>query len=448
MRIASGMKGILDRLVTYMMRNMQAPLSNKERRSFETRMYAEYLRFIAPIGIITAFLLICLAPLHYLGILGYEGSRSVATTYVLVGFAGTMLAFSLYCVHLLRDSDVESLPLNLDYAFNSIVIVGSLIASHISADTSGGMSMFYVSLTVTLLMFRLRPGRYRLFMVPWYAAAAFMVFQRFGAGKAFFAEMSNVTVLFLILVVIYSIMDASRVRLHHATREAERAAEELRRSNAKLSALKEESEQKALLIESKNTELARLNDKLVQLSERDALTGVANRLKGSAILEHEWNRALRTRESFGLLIVDVDFFKDYNDYYGHPKGDECLKRIAEVICATFNRASDVVVRYGGEEFYVILPQTSEEGARRLAANLVRRVKDARLEHQASPIAAYVTVSVGATSMTPGVDITVEDMFAAADRALYDAKDGGRDMYCYRKAQFRHAEGLIEGEPDI
>lgn len=439
------MKGILDRLATYMMRNMQAPLSGKERRSFEIRMYAEYLRFIVPIGIVTSFLLTCIAPLHYLGILGYEGSDSAATAYVIVAFAGTMLAFSLYCARLLRSGETASLPLNLDYAFNAMVIMGALVASYVSEDTAGGISMFYVSLTATLLMFRLRPGRYRLFMVPWYFAAVLLVYLRFGGGKAFLAEMSNVTVLFLILIVVYSIMDASRVRLHHATREAERAAEELRRSNAKLSALREESEQKASLIEAKNAELAQLNDRLVQLSEHDALTGVANRLKGSAILEHEWNRALRTRESFGLLIVDVDFFKDYNDYYGHPKGDECLKRIAEVICSTFNRASDVVVRYGGEEFYVILPQTSEEGARKLAANLVRNVKEARIEHQASPIAAYVTVSVGATSMAPDSGITVEDMFAAADRALYEAKDGGRDMYCFRKAQFRHAEGLIEAD---
>lgn len=243
--------------------------------------------------------------------------------------------------------------------------------------------------------------------------------------------MSNVTVLFLILIVVYSIMDASRVRLHLATREAERAAEELRRSNAKLSSLKEESDQKAVLIEAKNEELAQLNERLVQLSEHDVLIGVANRLKGVAILEHEWNRALRTRESVGLLIIDVDFFKDYNDYYGHPKGDECLRKIAEVICSTFNRSSDVVVRYGGEEFYVILPQTSEEGARVLAQEPVENVKASRMEHETSSIAAYVTISVGATSMTPDGKLTVEDLFATADRALYDAKSGGRDMYCYR-----------------
>ena len=442
------MKSILDRLMTYILRNMQMPLSKKERRSFEVRMYAEYLRFIAPIGIVTSFLLICIAPLHYLGVLGYQDSNAVATAYVIVIFAGVMLAFSLYCVHLLRNRDMSALPHNFDYAFNAMVITGSLIASYVSSDTAGGMSMFYVSLTVTLLMFRLRPNRYKLFMIPWYAAAAFLVYQRFGGGKAFLAEMSNVTVFFLILIVIYSIMDASRVRLHHATREAERAAEELRRSNSKLSALKEESERKASLIEAKNEELARLNERLVQLSEHDALTGVANRLKGSAILEHEWNRALRTGESVGLLIIDVDFFKDYNDYYGHPKGDECLKRIAEVICSTFNRSSDVVVRYGGEEFYVILPQTAEEGARGLAARLVNGVRSARMEHASSPIAAYVTVSVGATSMSPYAWLTVDDLFAAADRALYDAKEAGRDMYCYRKAKYRHAEGLIEGDPNL
>ena len=442
------MKGILNRLMTYIVRNLQMPLSQKERRSFELRMYAEYLRFIAPIGIATSFLLICLAPLHYLGILGYQDSNAVATTYVIVGFAGFILAFSLYCVHLLMSRDMSALPQNFDYAFNAMVITGALIASYVSSDTAGGMSMFYVSLIATLLMFRLRPNRYRLFMIPWYAASAFLVYQRFGGGKAFLAEMSNVTVLFLILIVIYSIMDASRVRLHHASREAERAAEELRRSNAKLSALKEESEQKAALIEAKNFEIARLNERLVQISEHDALTGVANRLKGSAILEHEWNRAQRTRESVGLLIIDVDFFKDYNDYYGHPKGDECLRRIAEVICSTFSRSSDVVVRYGGEEFYVILPQASEEGARRLAANLVVNVKSARMEHASSPIAAYVTVSVGATSMVPDGELTVDDLFAAADRALYDAKDGGRDMYCYRKAQSRGSVGLIGENQDL
>ena len=104
------MKSILDRLMTYIVRNLQMPLSQKERRSFELRMYAEYLRFIAPIGIATSFLLICLAPLHYLGILGYQDSNAVATTYVIVGFAGFILAFSLYCVHLLMSRDMSALP--------------------------------------------------------------------------------------------------------------------------------------------------------------------------------------------------------------------------------------------------------------------------------------------------------------------------------------------------
>ncbi len=130
-------------------------------------------------------------------------------------------------------------------------------------------------------------------------------------------------------------------------------------------------------------------------------------------------------------MCDIDFFKFYNDSYGHQEGDDCLIKVAEAIQNSVFRSSDLAARYGGEEFAVILPQTDAKGALMVAQNLNKCIENLRLEHKSSKIADYVTLSVGASSIIPNKDISFEDLLQKADEALYDAKDTGRNKAIYK-----------------
>ena len=136
--------------------------------------------------------------------------------------------------------------------------------------------------------------------------------------------------------------------------------------------------------------------------------------------------AARENEPFSLMMIDIDYFKQYNDTYGHQAGDRCLKRIASVLKHSMRRASDLVARYGGEEFAVLLLGVSAEKVRPLAETISRRVHDLRIPHKASQVSPYVTVSVGVASLTPRPGANRERLLMEADQALYQAKRDGRN----------------------
>ena len=168
-----------------------------------------------------------------------------------------------------------------------------------------------------------------------------------------------------------------------------------------------------------------------QLGEQavtDPLTGVANRRKMDEMLAVEWERGRREGTPVAALVIDIDFFKKYNDHYGHPAGDECLKAVARAIDDLCLRPGDLACRWGGEEFFVLLPATDQAGADHLAAALVRAVRQLRLPHAASAVAESVTVSVGAAAVQPGPEHQPGELVEHADRALYRAKQEGRDRY--------------------
>jgi diguanylate cyclase (GGDEF)-like protein len=132
------------------------------------------------------------------------------------------------------------------------------------------------------------------------------------------------------------------------------------------------------------------------------------------------------------LIVDIDFFKQYNDTYGHQGGDECLRRVAESMRKTCSRAGDLVGRFGGEEFVALLPATNAEGGMLIAEAIRRNVEALAIEHAGSAVARVVTVSVGVTQMTPGTNVRLEDLFGQADAALYQAKITRNAVATYRQ----------------
>ncbi|HEX5725407.1 MAG TPA: diguanylate cyclase [Longimicrobiaceae bacterium] len=179
-------------------------------------------------------------------------------------------------------------------------------------------------------------------------------------------------------------------------------------------------------LEEANDRLREANQRLERLSSLDGLTEVANRRHFDEALAVEWRRAARSGQALSLIMIDIDCFKDYNDTYGHRRGDQCLREVAGVLKGAVQRAGEVVARYGGEEFAVLLPGTPEEGAGIFAELLRRRVEDLHIPHQASSAGTAVTVSLGVATVAPSPRLTPNDLVDAADRALYQAKHEGRN----------------------
>jgi diguanylate cyclase (GGDEF)-like protein len=172
--------------------------------------------------------------------------------------------------------------------------------------------------------------------------------------------------------------------------------------------------------------LQKANDKLQQLATMDGLTGIANRRRFDDQLKLEWRRLGRESAALSLILCDIDHFKLYNDTYGHQAGDDCLRTVARTMADTARRPADLVARYGGEEFAVILPNTDVEGALRVARDILEAVKGQELAHDSSPVGPFVTLSLGVAAMVPNPQLLPESLVDAADQALYEAKEQGRD----------------------
>ncbi|OEF96528.1 diguanylate cyclase [Desulfuribacillus alkaliarsenatis] len=174
-------------------------------------------------------------------------------------------------------------------------------------------------------------------------------------------------------------------------------------------------------------ELKRYRDLLKENSMVDGLTGVANRRRFDEAIELEWRRALRYEHSLSLLMVDIDYFKRYNDTYGHLEGDECLRKVAITLKQTLKRPLDMLARWGGEEFACLLPDTDAESAFKVAEQLRKAIVGLQLPHESSPISEYVTVSIGVATVLPNAEMHREDLFKQSDEALYKAKENGRNQ---------------------
>jgi len=173
--------------------------------------------------------------------------------------------------------------------------------------------------------------------------------------------------------------------------------------------------------------LETLNEELQKLADRDGLTGVANRRSGNAYLKNTWLRLRREAQPLSVIMLDVDDFKRFNDTYGHQKGDDCLIQVASVLLRQTQRSSDMVVRYGGEEFMLILPNTDQNGALQIAENIRFAIEALAIEHSGSSTSDCITASLGSATTLPSDDGDIEQLVFAADQALYKAKQNGRNQ---------------------
>ncbi|TFW16597.1 sensor domain-containing diguanylate cyclase [Duganella callida] len=184
------------------------------------------------------------------------------------------------------------------------------------------------------------------------------------------------------------------------------------------------------------TERKQAEDKIVQLqrelevlSYRDSLTNVANRRMFDTLYPVEWAKARATGEPLSLVVIDIDYFKHYNDHYGHLQGDDCLRRVAQALDAGASRSRDLCARLGGEEFVLLLPATDEAAARNVAERCRKLLAQKEIPHARSGVGRLVTISMGVGTIVPGADDDAHVFLDRVDRRLYHAKSAGRDQVC-------------------
>ena len=170
------------------------------------------------------------------------------------------------------------------------------------------------------------------------------------------------------------------------------------------------------------------NDMLEKLSMYDGLTNIRNRRFFDETFEKTFSEIKRDKKSLAVLMIDIDFFKPYNDNYGHGQGDETLRKVAKALEKTIKRASDFVARYGGEEFVILLKDINKDGVEAVANNLLNAVRELKITHEFSKIENYVTVSIGASFYNSSSDITKLELLLKADETLYNVKNSGRNNF--------------------
>lgn len=175
-------------------------------------------------------------------------------------------------------------------------------------------------------------------------------------------------------------------------------------------------------------ELEKSNAELQLLSSLDGLTGIANRRRFDEFISNECLRSARENSVLSLILIDIDYFKPYNDNYGHLAGDGCLRQVASALTEVVHRPADLVARYGGEEFVVVLPHTDIDGAVQLAKTLCEKIRSLNIPHTHSDVSEHLTISLGITSKVACEGSSPTDLIKLADEALYQAKESGRDRY--------------------
>jgi len=173
-------------------------------------------------------------------------------------------------------------------------------------------------------------------------------------------------------------------------------------------------------------ELKRHRDILENLSSLDGLTAIPNRRRFDEVLQTEWRHCMRESSPLSLVMIDIDYFKNFNDTRGHQAGDDCLKRVAKALANSVKRPMDVVARYGGEEFAAILPKTDRDGAVFVAETMRDNIESLNISHPNSPVAGYVTISLGSATVLPDNRSDSDILVKAADDALFQAKREGRN----------------------
>jgi diguanylate cyclase (GGDEF)-like protein len=205
---------------------------------------------------------------------------------------------------------------------------------------------------------------------------------------------------------------------------------EAKRENKRRKLVEKDRDQLIVKLQESRQKYKILSEKFELISTTDEITGVPNRRHFNQVLAKEWKRALRDGDEIAVLIMDFDYFKNYNDQYGHLAGDDCLKRLAAELSSVFQRPGDFFARFGGDEFSAILPGTGKDGSIYLARKAQRHLARVKIDHHRPDGGQYVTISIGIASSVPSADQRAEQLVNRSDQALYRAKAEGRNRIHY------------------
>ena len=305
-------------------------------------------------------------------------------------------------------------------------VIGYRYASVATAVPSIAM-LFIVFITV-LIVYSKGYKAARFLMLAWFFfifGMVLLLLKLLGLLPPVFITEYSVQIGFILNAILLSFALTDRVNLLRKDKEAAQfeAMNHLKASEQAKTRFIEDAEK---LVEERTKELELANTRLVEMASVDVLTGIYNRRVFNETLEREFSRAKRQGQELSIILIDVDYFKNYNDYYGHIDGDSCLTELAGIFKKTINRATDTVARYGGEEFAVILCDTKIDGAVKIAEDIREAIVEACIPHKMSPV-GHLTISCGVASTIPAMNDKLEDFISKADRALYRSKKEGRNM---------------------
>ncbi|MEG4468530.1 diguanylate cyclase [Microcoleus sp. AT9_B5] len=249
------------------------------------------------------------------------------------------------------------------------------------------------------------------------------------------------------IIAVLSSQLGEFVKRKYAEQELQEAEASIRFLYEQEKRQSEELARQNLALEQAKLELQGANMELQRLASVDGLTQIPNRRCFDKKLKLEWQLMEREKESLSLILCDIDFFKLYNDRYGHQGGDECLKQVAEILASSAQRRGDLAARYGGEEFAVILPRTDVQGAKQVAEAIRSDLKAAAIFHAASKVSKFITLSMGIATTVPAAGLSIEELIGQADRSLYRAKLEGRDrIVCLDlKREFQGPKGVCSDD---
>lgn len=291
-------------------------------------------------------------------------------------------------------------------AFCSVVMYWGIGFAILDQFKFGQITVYLAVLMFTAILFDIAPHLYAASCVPAHIVFLLMLFLVAPGELNLKAENALVsTASLLVALLIRRSGYASALEDFHKKRLIEKKNEELKRANE---------------------ELRKANEELLTRSITDGLTGLNNRRMFEDAIKKEWLRCQRYSITLSVIMMDVDHFKPFNDFYGHQVGDYCLQQIGTLLLRTVRFSSDIVARYGGEEFIIALPYTDARKAAMLAERIRTEVERLSISHEASSVSDHVTISLGVATTIPAPGKTVEDMIRAADMALYQAKDLSRN----------------------
>ena len=314
------------------------------------------------------------------------------------------LSCGIVCVYMLRE--------NFHYGQFFLILALSMCAASAHAYAT------FPSVFITFAIPTLAPAAIHLFMqgdkinvIYGILVLLFLVLLTASVFKIRKLIMSSIGIQFENIRLLDDI-EKEKLQVSELNTQLQADLEELRKRDLQLSEEKEKAEI--------------LAEKLLILSTRDGLTGISNRRFFDEHLAKVWNRAVRARSIVSLILCDIDYFKNYNDRYGHQKGDRCLQQVATILEDFSRREGDLVARYGGEEFAIVLPDTSLEDARNIAEKISTALETASIPHEGSEVSNVVTISMGVSSIHPTRELFSASLIAETDRLLYEAKSAGRN----------------------